>query len=62
MELHATRNNLYMHVSLHGKGNLGCNSSNYSKVQDAAQIYELKTKIHDPKQGTLSIHEYYSVI
>ena len=34
----------------------------YSKVWDAAQIYELNTKIHDAKQGTLSITEYYSVI
>ena len=34
----------------------------YSKVRDVAQIYELKTKIHDVKQGTISIIEYYSVI
>ena len=31
-------------------------------MRDAAQIYELKTKIHDVKQGTLSIIEYYNVI
>lgn len=29
----------------------------YSKVRDATQIYELKTKVHNTKQGTLSITE-----
>ncbi|RVW34517.1 Copia protein [Vitis vinifera] len=41
----------YLHVSLSDNGNLICNSINYSKVQGVAQIYELKTKIHDAKQA-----------
>ncbi|RVW30585.1 hypothetical protein CK203_086063 [Vitis vinifera] len=34
----------------------------YSKVRDAAQMYELKTRIHNTKQGILSVTEYYNVI
>ena len=34
----------------------------YSKVQDAAQIYELKTKISSTKQGSLSVIEYYNLL
>ena len=33
-----------------------------SKVKDAAQMYELKTRIQNTKQGILSITEYYNVI
>ena len=33
----------------------------YSKMQDVALIYEIKTKI-TTKQGTLSITEYYNVM
>ena len=34
----------------------------YSKVRDAAQIFDLKTKIHNTKQGTLSVTEYYNIV
>ena len=33
----------------------------YSKVKDATQIYEKKTKIHSTKQGSLSIVENYNL-
>ena len=32
----------------------------YSKVRDAAQTYELKTRIHNTKQGILSVTEVIS--
>ena len=34
----------------------------YSKGRDAAQMFELKTRIHNTKQGILFIIEYYTVI
>lgn len=33
----------------------------YSKVQDASQIYEIKTKIHLTKKGTMLVTKYYSI-
>lgn len=34
----------------------------YSKVNDAVQIYELKTKIQATKQGVRSVIEYSSLL
>ena len=34
----------------------------YSKVRDAAQIYEIKQKISTTKQGTRSVIEYYNLL
>lgn len=34
----------------------------YSKVQDAAPIYEIKTKISSTKQGSWSITEYSNLL
>lgn len=34
----------------------------YSKIQDASQIYEIKTKITVTKQGSLSIIEYLNMM
>ena len=34
----------------------------YSKVRDAAQIYEIKQKISTTKQGTRSVIEYYNLM
>lgn len=34
----------------------------YSKVQDDAQIYEIKAEIPSTKQGTSSVIEYYNVM
>ncbi|XP_039145764.1 uncharacterized protein LOC120283005 [Dioscorea cayenensis subsp. rotundata] len=34
----------------------------YSKMKDAAVLYEIKTKITNTKQGTLSVTEYYNLM
>jgi len=34
----------------------------YSKVQDAALIYKIKTRISTTKQGTLLVTEYYNLM
>ena len=34
----------------------------YSKIQDTAQIYEIKTKTTAPKQVNLSIIEYHNIM
>ena len=34
----------------------------YSKVDDATQIYEIRTKVAATKQGTRSITEYASIL
>ena len=34
----------------------------YSKVNDAAQIYEIRIKVAATKQGTRSITEYASIL
>ncbi|KAL0406119.1 UNVERIFIED_CONTAM: hypothetical protein Slati_3925800 [Sesamum latifolium] len=34
----------------------------YSKMKDAALMYEIKTKVSSSKQGTLSVTEYYNMM
>lgn len=34
----------------------------YSKVKDAALVFEIKTKVHSTKQGTMSVTEYYNAL
>lgn len=34
----------------------------YSKVKDAASVFEIKTKVHSTKQGTMSVTEYYNAL
>ena len=34
----------------------------YSKVKNATLAYEIKTKIHSTKQGTMSTTEYYNIL
>ena len=58
MEFNDVRSQQYLHVFYNNKENLGFLQANYSKVQDVAQIYKMRTKIASTKQGNRSVTEH----
>ena len=62
LECNGTRNQWYLYVLVHNKGDLGGCSTNVLQEEDLAQIYEIKTKLMAAKQGNLSVTEYTNLL
>ncbi|RVW89118.1 hypothetical protein CK203_040218 [Vitis vinifera] len=46
--------------SPNGKGRVGCDTGNVSNAENASQIFEIKTRLWQMKQGDREVTEYYT--
>lgn len=62
IELNAFESERKLHVLDICKGNLETVKRTYSKVKDVALVFEIKTRVHSTKQGTMTVIEYYNAL